>query len=501
MSTASMTIRTKESCRFDLVSLGEVMLRLDPGDGRVATTRASRPGRAAANTTSRAACKRCFGLRHRGRHRLRRQPGRAPGRRTSSTRAASTRRYVKWVKYDGVGRTRPQRPELHRARLRRARRASAAPTAATPPPRSSSRATSTGIRSSARTACAGSTPAASSRRCPRPRRWWPRRPWRRPSKHGTIVSYDLNYRDSLWKGIGGQKKAQEVNRELAKYVDVMIGNEEDFTACLGLHVEGIDDSFSPLDPANFKKMIETGAPAVPELQGRGDHPAQRQDRHASTTGARSARSATNSSSSSMRENLEIYDRVGGGDSFASGLIYGFLSGQGPAVGRRLRRRPRRAGHDHARRHQHGDPGRGPEGDEGRRRARLPLVTPAIDPTPDEPNHHGKIPGSRPHPRRRADPRRAHADRRGRARDGGNVAGGGADQPRNHADHPERHRGHPQLEPALRRQAADRRRHGARCAQLPRPASPPARASSSAPGWIWRPSPSAARRAWPSSPAR
>jgi sugar/nucleoside kinase (ribokinase family) len=52
-------------------------------------------------------------------------------------------------------------------------------------------------------------------------------------KHGVIVNYDLNYRPSLWKSIGGLKKAQEVNREIAKYVDVMIGNEEDFTASLG----------------------------------------------------------------------------------------------------------------------------------------------------------------------------------------------------------------------------------------------------------------------------
>src|SRR6185295_9232961 len=52
-------------------------------------------------------------------------------------------------------------------------------------------------------------------------------------KHGTVVSYDLNYRPSLWKSVGGQQRAREVNREIAKFVDVMIGNEEDFTACLG----------------------------------------------------------------------------------------------------------------------------------------------------------------------------------------------------------------------------------------------------------------------------
>src|SRR5213078_4842788 len=63
-------------------------------------------------------------------------------------------------------------------------------------------------------------------------------------KHGTLVSYDLNYRPSLWKSIGGQTKAQQVNQEIAKHVDVLIGNEEDFTVCLGLDVEGMDHKIS-----------------------------------------------------------------------------------------------------------------------------------------------------------------------------------------------------------------------------------------------------------------
>src|SRR5207248_6379887 len=75
-------------------------------------------------------------------------------------------------------------------------------------------------------------------------------------QHGTIVSYDLNYRPSLWKSIGGQKKAQEVNREIAKHVDVMIGNEEDFTACLGFEIEGMDDCMASINVNGFKKMNE-----------------------------------------------------------------------------------------------------------------------------------------------------------------------------------------------------------------------------------------------------
>jgi 2-dehydro-3-deoxygluconokinase len=143
-------------------------------------------------------------------------------------------------------------------------------------------------------------------------------------KNGTIISYDLNYRPSLWKSIGGQQKAREVNKELAKYVDVMIGNEEDFTASLGFEVEGTDENLSKLDTANFKKMISTAVAAYPNFQ-------------VVATTLRTVKTATVNSwgavcwtdgkfyEATLREDLEIYDRVGGGDSFASGLIYGFLT--------------------------------------------------------------------------------------------------------------------------------------------------------------------------------
>ncbi|MCG3147061.1 MAG: 2-dehydro-3-deoxygluconokinase [Verrucomicrobiae bacterium] len=143
------------------------------------------------------------------------------------------------------------------------------------------------------------------------------------AKHGTIVSYDLNYRPSLWKSIGGQKKAREVNREIAKYVDVMIGNEEDFTACLGFEVKGIDHNLTKIETEAFKQMIAT---AVSEFTN---------FKVAATT-LRSVISATKNDWSAIcwhdgkfyesrkYPGLEILDRVGGGDSFASGLIYGFL---------------------------------------------------------------------------------------------------------------------------------------------------------------------------------
>lgn len=147
-------------------------------------------------------------------------------------------------------------------------------------------------------------------------------------KYGTIVSYDLNYRASLWKSQGGKEGAQKINRHIAKYVDVMIGNEEDFTACLGFEVEGLDKHISAIDPANFKKMIQTAVKQFPNFK-------------VAATTLRNAKTASVNDwsailyaggefyQSMMRENLEIYDRVGGGDGFASGLAYGFLEGKGP----------------------------------------------------------------------------------------------------------------------------------------------------------------------------
>ncbi len=145
---------------------------------------------------------------------------------------------------------------------------------------------------------------------------------------GTVISYDLNYRPSLWKTNGGQPRAQEINRELAKYVDVMLGNEEDFSAALGFKIKNSEKSFRSLDIESYKEMIKTVADEYPNLK-------------AIATTLREVISATVNDWSAVlytegrffrsieRPRLEIYDRVGGGDSFASGLIYGFLSGKTP----------------------------------------------------------------------------------------------------------------------------------------------------------------------------
>jgi 2-dehydro-3-deoxygluconokinase len=147
-------------------------------------------------------------------------------------------------------------------------------------------------------------------------------------KHGTIVSYDLNYRPSLWKSIGGLEKAREVNREIAKHVDVMIGNEEDFTASLGFEVEGVDESISEIETDAFKRMIQQAVAEFPNFQ-------------VAATTLRRVLTATRNDWSAILwhegeiydsqkfAELEILDRVGGGDSFASGLAFGFLEFNDP----------------------------------------------------------------------------------------------------------------------------------------------------------------------------
>lgn len=144
---------------------------------------------------------------------------------------------------------------------------------------------------------------------------------------GTLISYDLNYRPSLWKSIGGQAKAQEVNRAVAPFVDVMIGNEEDFSAALGFAIEGVDENLTTLPIEGFRRMVEQVGQAYPNLKAIG-------------TTLRSVKSATVNDWSAIawspadgmvqavqRDGLEIFDRVGGGDSFASGLVYGLMTGE------------------------------------------------------------------------------------------------------------------------------------------------------------------------------
>jgi 2-dehydro-3-deoxygluconokinase len=145
---------------------------------------------------------------------------------------------------------------------------------------------------------------------------------------GAVVSFDLNYRESLWRGFGGHERAIAVNRSLVPLVDVLIGNEEDFSAALGFSVKGVTNEFDALDRDQFKAMIRQVIGEFPNLK-------------VVAATLRHARTATVNDWSALcwcdgafyeatpRPDLEILDRIGGGDSFASGLIYGLMAGRGP----------------------------------------------------------------------------------------------------------------------------------------------------------------------------
>ena len=134
-------------------------------------------------------------------------------------------------------------------------------------------------------------------------------------RHGAVVSYDLNYRPSLWASRGGYAAATELNRQLLPLVDVLIGGVDDFAGLAGGAVQG-PDAAGALARAypNLKVVAATQRKA---------HSANRNSWGASLWAAGVVYHAE------TRENLEVYDRVGGGDGFAAGLIHAFLAELGP----------------------------------------------------------------------------------------------------------------------------------------------------------------------------
>ena len=322
-----LTIKPKSECRWDLVSLGEVMLRLDPGDGRVATTREFKVWEGGGEYNVARGLRRCFGLKTAIVTALADNP---VGRLIEDLmlQGGVDLSHLRWVKYDGVGRTVrnglnfTERGYGVRAALGCSDRGHTAISQLKPGDvdwekifgEEGARWFHTG---GIFCALSETTPLVAKEAMVAAR------------KHGTVISYDLNYRPSLWQSIGGKARSQEVNRGLAHYVDVMLGNEEDFTAALGFEVHGVGEHLSALDPANFKSMIAEATAAYPNFK-------------VVATTLRNAKTATVNDwgaicyahgqfyEAQLRENAEILDRVGGGDSFASGLIYGFLTDQGPA---------------------------------------------------------------------------------------------------------------------------------------------------------------------------
>ena len=320
-----LTIRPKEKCRWDCVSLGEVMLRFDPGEKRVWTTRAFDVYEGGGEYNVARGLKRCFGMDTAIVTALADNP---IGRLVQDLiyQGGVDQSLVRWVPYDGVGRTVrnglnfTERGFGFRAALGCSDRGHTATSQLKPGEidwdnifgNLGARWFHTG---GIFCALSATTPDVAIQAMQAAR------------KHGTVVSYDLNYRDSLWKSIGGKRRAQEVNRKLAPYVDVMLGNEEDFSAALGFEVPGMNQHMTAFEVDAFKQMIQKVVQEFPF--------------QVVATTLRKAKTATRNDWSAIcyhqgqfvqatdREDVEILDRVGGGDSFASGLIYGFLTGKDP----------------------------------------------------------------------------------------------------------------------------------------------------------------------------
>jgi 2-dehydro-3-deoxygluconokinase len=316
-----MKIKNSIETTYDIVSLGEVMLRFDPGEGRVRTARSFQVWEGGGEYNVARGLRRCFGLRGAIVTSL---ADNEIGRLVEDLMLTGglDLQHVKWLKSDGFGRdvrnglNFTERGFGVRGAVGISDRGNTAISQMQPDDVDWDALFSKGVR----WFHTGGIFAALSESSA----YVAEKAMKSAHKHGTIVSYDLNYRPSLWAGIGGVDRAREVNRSLAKYVDVMIGNEEDFTASLGLEVEGTDANLTNLDTSGFKKMIEKASAEFPNFQViattlRGVISASRND-----WAAIAWSKASGFAESTARKELEIMDRVGGGDSFASGLIYGLM---------------------------------------------------------------------------------------------------------------------------------------------------------------------------------
>ncbi len=318
----TLNIKPADACKYDLLSLGEIMLRLDPGEGRIRTAREFKVWEGGGEYNVARGLRRCFGLRTAVATAF---ADNDVGRLLEDfiLQGGVCTQFIKWLPFDGVGR-------VTRNGLNFTERGFGVRGAVGVSDRGNSAASQLKAgdfdwdhifgKLGVRWLHTGGIFAALSDTTPK----LVIEAVQAAKKHGTIVSYDLNYRPSLWISIGGKKRAQEVNKEIAKYVDVMIGNEEDFTACLGFHVDGADEHLLHIDVSAFKKMIQTAVKAFPNFK-------------ATATTLRAAKTATVNDwgaiawmggkfyESRKYPDLEILDRVGGGDSFASGLIYGLMT--------------------------------------------------------------------------------------------------------------------------------------------------------------------------------
>ena len=322
--TPVLSTRSPEQTRYDVVALGEVMLRLDPGEGRIRTARTFAAWEGGGEYNVARGLSRAFGLRAGIVTAL---ADNEVGHLIENLILAGgvDTSWIKWAPYDGVGRSVrnglnfTERGFSVRGAVGVSDRAHTAVSQLAPADvdfdrlfgELGSRWLHTGGIYAALSEQSAATAIAAAKAA---------------HAHGTLVSYDLNYRPSLWQAQGGQARAQEVNREIARYVDVMIGNEEDFTAALGFEVAGVDEHLSQLPVDSYRDMIAAVAAEYPNLKVIATTLRTVRSASINDWGALAWSPATGVVAATQRDGLEIMDRVGGGDSFASGLVFGLMTG-------------------------------------------------------------------------------------------------------------------------------------------------------------------------------
>jgi 2-dehydro-3-deoxygluconokinase len=317
-----MKIKEKSNCKYDLISLGEVMLRMDPGEGRIRTARSFKVWEGGGEYNVARAIKKCFNKRSAIVSAfVRNEVGKLVE--DLILQGGVDTRFIKWEDFDGLGR-------LSRNGVYFLEKGF-------------------GVRGAL--SCSDRGHTAISQLQPGDIDWdyifgelgvrWFHtggiyaglsesapmvilEAMKSAKSHGTIISYDLNYRASLWEAFGGHEAAQKINNKIAKYVDVMIGNEEDFTACLGFQVKGVDKNLKSLPIDGFKKMVNDVSKEYQNLKVIGTTLRVVKNAGVNDWGAIAWNNDEGFVESKSMQDLDIYDRVGGGDGFASGLIYGIM---------------------------------------------------------------------------------------------------------------------------------------------------------------------------------
>lgn len=316
-------LQPEDNCRWDLVSLGEIMLRLDPGDERIATTRTFRAWEGGGEYNVARGLKRCFGMRTALVTALADNP---VGRLIEDLiyQGGVDRAHLNWATHDGIGRA----------------------------VRNGLNFTERGFGARAAVGCSDRGHSAASQMRPGDVDWeaifgdsgarWfhtggifaalsettaevALEAIEAAKSHGTVVSYDLNYRPSLWNARGGSERATEINQLLVKHADVLLGNEEDFSLGLGYELDGVGADLFDLDTSAYKTLLARVMSQYPNLEIVGT---TLREAHTATVNDWSAACHTTSGFhvGPKMERLEVYDRIGGGDSFASGFFYGLMTG-------------------------------------------------------------------------------------------------------------------------------------------------------------------------------